>query len=62
MSTNSTMMSWQDKLESAKKVMEVLDHVEVKDGDKERELLDILVLTAKLLLPCQNVTLSFNSF
>ncbi len=62
MNNNSKMMSWQDKHGSVIKVMEVLDQVNAKGGDKERELLDILLLTAKLLLPAHNVKLLIEPF
>jgi len=55
-------MSWDDKIKSVERVMHILDQIDVKDGDRERELVDVLELTTKLLLPNHHVKLSFNSF
>lgn len=60
MNNNSEMMSWQDKIESAKKVMEVLKNV--KDVKKERDIIDILELSAKLSLPGCHVRLLVEGF
>lgn len=54
------LLSWEDKHELAKKVMEVLNTV--KDENKERDIVDILELSAKLSLPGCHVKLLFELF
>jgi hypothetical protein len=60
MSNSPKLMSWQDKLESAKKIMIMLENV--KHENTERDVVDILELSAKLLLPSCHVRLSFELF
>ncbi len=60
MNTNSKQMAWNNKIEAAKKVMEVLENV--KDINKERDIIDILELSAKLSLPGCHVKLLAEGF
>lgn len=55
-------MSWSDKIKATEKIMKILDETDVKDGDREQELIDILELAAKLLLPYRHVKLLSDLF
>ena len=60
MNTDSKLMTWSNKIETAKKVMEILENV--KDENKERDIIDILELSAKLSLPGCHVKLLAEGF
>jgi len=59
MAGEKVYMSWREKLAAAQAVMEVLDKVDTKDGDREQELVDVIQVVLKLLVPVCNTKLIF---
>lgn len=50
-------MTWEEKLEHAKKVATMLDTIGGEGKDREQDLGDIMEITTKLLLPGYSVQL-----
>jgi len=58
MAGEKVYMSWREKLAAAQAVMEVLDKVDTRDGDREREIADVIYMVLRFMIPANTIRLT----